>query len=275
MRRLLVVLAVGIAFFASGCGGNSKRHAVSAYINHVNEIQAKLAVPLADVTSANRSFASAKKDPALDAQLAQAERTMQTLRRDLAAVKVPPEAKHLHALLLELVDRQVALTQEVMQLATFVPSFQAALKPLTAAETSLKSELARTAKGAAATKALNAEKSIALETYAGTVGRVIASLQGLVAPPVWKPGYDAQVGSLAELRSSALALAAAVRAKRAAAIPKLLQRFDAAAVLGQSTAVQKQQIAAVKAYNNRIKAVLVLGRKIQLEQGRLQRAYGS
>jgi hypothetical protein len=274
VRRPLAVLLVGTALLAAGCGGNSKRHAVAAYINRVNAVEKKLAVPLAEVTSVNQSFARAKKDPKLDAQLAQAERTMETLRRDLSQLKPPPEAEHLHALLLQLVDREVALTHEVLQLATFVPSFQAALRPLAAADASLKTELGRTVKGAAATKALDKEKSVALETYATTVDAVIATLHGLDPPPVWKPGYDVQLSSLVELRSSALALAEAVRTKRVAAVPKLLRRFDAAAVADQSTAVQKQQIAAVKAYDDRIKNVLVLGRKIQFERGRLQRVYG-
>ena len=274
MRRPLAVLLVGTALLAAGCGGNSKRHEVTAYINSVNAVEKKLAVPLAEVTSVNQSFARAKKNPKLDAQLAQAERTMQTLQGDLSQVKPPPEAKHLHALLLKLVDREVELTHEVSQLATFVPSFEAALKPLAAAEAALKKELARTVKGAAATRALDAKKSAALEAYATTVDAVIATLQGLDPPPVWKPGYDTQIGSLGDLRDSALALAAAVNAKRFAAVPKLLRRFDAAAVAGQSTAVQKQQIAAVKAYDDRIKNVLVLARKIQFERARLQRAYG-
>jgi hypothetical protein len=274
VRRPLAVLLVGTALLAAGCGGNSKRHAVTGYINHVNAIEKKLAVPLAEVTSVNQSFARAKKDPKLDAQLAQAERTMQTLQRDLSQVQPPPEAKHLHALLLELVDREVELTREVRQLATFVPAFQAALRPLPGAEASLKKALARTVKGAAATRALDAEKGTALEAYAITVDAVIATLRRLDPPPVWKPGYDVQIGSLAELRDSALALADAIRAKRLAAVPKLLRRFDAAAVAGQSTAVQKQQVAAVKAYDDRIKNVLVLARKIQLERARLERAYG-
>jgi hypothetical protein len=274
VRRPLAVLLVGTALLAAGCGGNSKRHEVTAYINRVNAVEKKLAVPLAEVTSVNQSFARAKKNPKLDAQLAQAERTMQTLQRDLSQVQPPPEAKHLHALLLELVDREVELAHEVSQLATFVPGFEAALKPLAAAETSLKTQLARTVKGAAATTALDKEKSAALETYATTADAVIGTLRGLDPPPVWTPGYQVQLSALAELRDSAIALADALRAKHLAAVPQLLRRFDAAAVAGQSTAVQKQQIAAVKAYDNRIKNVLVLARKIQLERARLERAYG-
>lgn len=274
MRLTLVVLAAGTALLAAGCGGNSKRHAVTVYINRVNAIEKKLAVPLAEVTTVNQNFARAKKNPKLDAQLAQDERTMETLRSELAQVKPPPDAKRLHTLLLELVDREVALTHEVAQLATFVPSFEAALKPLAPVETSLKTELSRTVKGAAATKVLDKQKSAALETYATTVAAAIVTMQGLDPPQVWKPGYDAQLSSLAKLEDSARALAAAIRAKRLADVPKLLQRFDAAAVADQSTAVQKQQIAAVTAYNNRIKGVAVLNRKIQTERARLARAYG-
>ena len=199
---------------------------------------------------------------------------MRRLRNELAKVQPPPEAKHLQALLLELVGDEVELTKQVDALATFVPQFQAALKPLAAADTSLKNELGRTVKGAAATKALDTQKTVELETYAQRLDSVIAHLRVLDPPPVWKPGYDTQLASLEELRGTALALAQAIRESDAAAIPGLLQRFDVAAVADQTTAAQKRQIAAVKAYDNRIKRVVVLARRIQAERGRLQRVYG-
>ena len=201
------------------------------------------------------------------------ERTIRKLRRELAAVEPPPEAKQLRALLLELLDREVALAQEVAQLGSFVPHFAAALHPLAAADAALKAALAQTAKGKAATKALDARKATALETYAATLESVIGNVRALHPPPVWEPGYGAQLSALGQLRSSGLALAQAIRANRAGAIPTLLHRFDLAAVADQSVAVQKREVAAVQAYDARITALRALARKIELERVRLQRAY--
>ena len=272
MRACLVV-AIAVALLAAGCGGHSKRSAIADYITRVDAVEAGMSTPLAEVTKANQAFAKSQAKPKVVAELAVSVRTMQTLQAKLRKITPPPEARRLHALVLELVGREVTLAQELQSLSTFVPQFQSALKPMTSANTQLKADLGKTAKGAAATKALDAQKVVALQSYAATVGLVIETLHRFDPPPVWKPGYEAQLASLAELRSSALALAQAVTTSNAKAVPTLLQRFDAAAVSSQSVAVQKRQIAAVKAYDAQIKALVTLARKVQAERGRLQRTY--
>jgi len=276
VTRLFAVVAVAVALLATGCGGgHSKRRAITDYITKVNAVEKQLANKIAAVSTANQSFASAKKnDPHMGAQLAASEKTMRTLSRRLAAIPAPPEAEHLRALLLELVNRQVSLTHEVYELYAFVPSFQAALAPLAAANTHLKTELGRSAKTVAATKALDTDKADSLTAYAVILDRAIAKLLRLQPPPVWQPGYTAQLGSLRDLRSTALALAAAIRENHPAALPSLLDRFDEAAVSDASLPAQKAQRAAVVAYNGRIKAVVALARTINSEQVRLQRVYG-
>ncbi|HEX3806144.1 MAG TPA: hypothetical protein VHV52_05110 [Gaiellaceae bacterium] len=276
MTRPLAVVALAAALVASGCGGgHPQRKALTDYINRVNAVEKKLATRLGEVSTANQKFAGAKKnDPKLEAQLQASEKTMRTLSRRLAAIPAPPEAKHLRALLLELVNRQVELTHEVNELFGFVPAFQAALAPLAGADTHLKTELGRTAKTTAATEALDTEKAGALEAYAATVDAAIAELGHLQPPPVWRPGYTTQLASLHDLRGTALALAAAIRANHASSLPPLLERFDRAAVSDASLPAQKAQRAAVVAYNARIKALVTLARKVGAEQIRLQGVYG-
>jgi hypothetical protein len=276
MTRALAVVAVAAALVAAGCGGgNSKKAAITDYVDRVNAVEQQLAKPFAAVTKANQSFARAKtRDPQLEKQLAKSERTMRTLSRRLAAIEAPTEVTHLRALLLELVNRQLTLTREVHQLYEFVPAFQADLKPLAAANATLSNELHKTATTGAATTALDAEKAAALETYAGILDGVIVKLRRLDPPPVWQPGYTVQLTSLDHLRSTARALADAIRANRAAALPPLLERFDRAAVAGRSTPAQKAQRAAVLAYNGRISSLVKLTRRIGAEQVRLQKAYG-
>ena len=276
MTRLFAVVALAAAVASAGCGGgHSKRKAVTDYINRVDSVEKQLATPLAAVSTANQSFANPKKkNPKLEVQLATSERTMKTLSRRLAAIPAPPEAAHLRALLLQLVNRQVALTHEIDQLFTFVPAFQADLAPLAAADTNLKDDLARSGKTVAATEKLDSEKAAALETYAALVDNAIGKLRLLHPPAVWQPGYTTQLVSLQALRSSALALAGAINAKQAAAVPGLLERFDQAAVSDDSTPAQKAERAAVVAYNGRISALVTLSRKINAERARLQGVYG-
>ncbi len=273
MPLRLAAVAIAVALVTAGCGGNSKHQAVTTYINRVNNTERALAVPFAAVSQANESFAGKKKDPHVDADLAKAEVTMRRLETNIANVPAPPEARHLRALLLELLGDEVALTKEVHALATFMPQFESALHPLPAVSASLKKALGQTAKGDAATKALDAQKASELEAYAGTLDGVIANLRLLEPPAMWKPGYDTQLVSLVELRATALALAQAIHRSDATAIPGLLRRFDAAASADQTVAAQKRQIAAVKAYDNKIKEIVLVARQVQSERGRLQRVY--
>jgi hypothetical protein len=232
-----------------------------------------MAGQLQQVTKANQTFARSTKDPKLSGKLAASERTLRILRQRLAAVKAPPEARHLRALLIQLVDNEIALANEVRHLAAFVPRYRIALTPLQPASAALKTQLAATAKGTAATTALNASKADALAVYARTIGSVMEKVRPLEPPPVWQPTYRQQLSSLAQLQSSALALANAVSANNARAIPSLLQRFDAAATSNQTVAAQKREIAAVTAYNGRINNLVRLARSVEKERRRLEQRY--
>ena len=80
--------------------------------------------------------------------------------------------------------------------------------------------------------------------------------------------------SSAQLRSASLALAQAIRANDATAIPHLLEQFDAAAVSNQSIAAQKREISAVAAYNARIRTIVRLVQRVERERVALQKRYG-
>jgi hypothetical protein len=261
-----------VLLLLAGCGGHTHA-ALRDYLNRVQAVEAGMAAQLQQVTTANQTFARGKSDPQLSRKLISSERTLRTLRQRLAKLKAPPQAQHLRALLLQLVDGEVELAHEVRQLSAFVPRYRVALQPLQPASAALQKKLAAGAKGTAATNALNAAKADELTTYAGTVGSVLAMVRPLDAPPVWQPTYRQQISALLQLRSSALALARAVRGNDARAIPGLLKRFDAAAISNQTVAAQKREIAAVKAYNGRIQGLVRLARSVEAERGRLEKRY--
>jgi hypothetical protein len=273
VRGRLVIVALVALLVTTGCGGRSKHKAVSDYITRVDDVEQGMAGPLQQVTRANQSFARKQTNPRAKVELQKSERTMQRLRERLAKITPPPEAQHLHALLLRLVDREVALTRQMRLLSGFVGPYQAALRPMQAASATLKKQLAAKATGTAPTKALDEQKAGELTSFAHTVDGVIENVRTLSPPAVWKPAWSDQLVSLVQLRSSARALAAAIHANDAPSIAPLLERFDRAAVANQTIAAQKREITAVKAYNAQLRGLVQLAKGIQLERARLQRTY--
>lgn len=273
MLARLGIVAAAALLLATGCGGHSKHAAIADYITRVDDVQQGMATPLRQVTRVNQSLAKSQTNPQVQVELDTSVRTMQRVRKRLGQIVPPAEAKHLQTLLLRLVDREVALTEETRLLAVFVGRYQAALRPMQAASATLKKELAARATGAAAAKLLDAQKADELISFAQTIDEVIPAVEALSPPAVWKPAWTDQLTSLRRLRAAALALAAAIHGGNAAAVPALLVRFDRAAVVNQTTASQKREIAAVKAYDAQLSSLVQLTKSIQLERGRLQTTY--
>jgi hypothetical protein len=256
-----------LVVFAAGCGSHARRNAISAYITKINAVEVQLARPLVDVSKANRDFARGKGNPAkIRARLARSEQIFARLRRRIAAVTPPPEAKKMRLLLLELVDRQADLAHETLLLARFVPAFSAALRPLPAEGRSLRSAL--NAKQPASAKAA------ALELYGRQLGVVLAQLRPLHPPPASAPAVTNQVRTLVAVRASVVALARALRERRSKQVALLLHRFDVAATSNQSLAAQRAQIAAVRAYNARVRAVDRIVRQLSAERLHLLKLAG-
>jgi hypothetical protein len=257
-------VAVALAVLAAGCGGPSRRHQVSVYLTQVNAIQAQLAAPLVTVSNANQDFAKPHAKPAeVERKLSSAAARIDVLTRRLSRLSAPADARKLKSMLVELARREADLAREVARLATFLPRFQLALRPLATAGAALKKVLAA--------KGKPEEKAAALETYSATIGGVLRRLHGLDPPPVSAPLLASQVATLEQVRASTSALAKALREKRSKDIPQLLRRFNLAAVSNQSIAVQRAQIAGIEAYNGRIRGLDKLAIRINREQVRLQK----
>jgi hypothetical protein len=261
------LLALGVLLLA-GCGGDDgKRDAIGLYFDRVNAVQSAMSKPLLEVSKANRDFAQGKGNAAkVRDRLARSERTLATLRRRLARIEPPTDAKPMQELLLELIDRERGLARETRQLAQFIPAFGTALAPVGPAGKTLKKELDGTGSADA--------KATALERYGAAVSGVLLHLRPLQPPPSSEPVYEAQVRTLLEVRAAVTDLAAALRERRTDDIGPLLHRFDVAAIANQSLAAQRAQVAAVKAYNSRVHGLDELATKIARERLRLQKLVG-
>lgn len=265
MGRAAVALPILLALLATGCGGQSRRHVVSQYIKRVNVIEVKLAQPLLEISRANRDFTK-QHTPSADVakRLRRSAVRVDALRAELVAISPPPEAKRMHAVLLEVAAGDASLAREVASLVTFLPALSKTLQPLAGAGVPLKRALK--SKGAPVAKAA------ALERYADKLTVVLNRLGALHPPPVSAVVVRTQSATLRNVAASARALARALREKRNKDVAALLRRFNAAAIGNRTVAAQRAQIAAIRAYDDRIRALSDLGARLRREERKLRTA---
>ena len=111
--------------------GPARRDAIATYVVRVDAIEQHLQKPLLDVSKANRDFAGKKSGISRRAERARARAGDDTAGSNGGSgPSRAPDAAHLKALLLAFVARENAIAGEVVQLATFVPAYGAALAPL-------------------------------------------------------------------------------------------------------------------------------------------------
>ena len=264
MRRLALLAAL---LLLTACGGgahkeSASRTAVRAYLTRVDNTELLLQQPLHNLSVATKAFSQTPNMPATVTMLAASQRTLLNLFGQLVLVTPPPPAKKLHALLLELVQKQATLAGELRAFAVFNPAFGATLKPLVAAN-------------ATARKALQGNKKAALvaagiHVYRASIDAVVIRLRRLRPPAVERPLYDAQLNRLVELDSTLVRLEQAVRARDLTALARAQHAVSVASVSSDSRANQVAERTAVLAYNAQVAAVQTLSRLVLQEHDRLQ-----
>lgn len=258
--RLAAVSCVAVAALAlAGCGSGN---GVARYIDRVNAAESTMTRAFADVAHSLRTFRTGSKPASSAAALARSERTLTELRRRIGAIEAPPAAQHLHQLLLRLVEAEIDLVRELYATVVFVPRFRAAIAPVRKAASTLNAALLR-----ARSAAVQAE---ALDRYAASLAAPLAVLRSLRRPPVLlRPRYEAQLLTVERQRSTATALAAALRSRSPVGLRGRVVAFEEAARTGATLAAQRAQIAAVKAYNARAAKLGVLTSEVRRELTRL------
>lgn len=278
------LLTASLAALIAGCGAsnsNSQRPAVAAYLKQVNKIESALTVPLKAVTEAGREFSQELSSggvsststllfAAHERALLDARSGIKSLRARLAALKTPPPAAHLRALLLQLTDGQARLTGQVAKLVVFLPALARALEPLGLATRQLEVSLSRrSAPGPAAVAALYASKATALRQFKTAADSVLTQLRLLDPPAVSRPAYSGQVSALKGMSVSAAKLATALDGGPHGNVTPLLIEFDRAATSNQTVQAQRTQIAAIRAYDAGIAHLNELGQAAERERLRL------
>ena len=220
--------------------------------------------PLVALAQATREFSldSAELRRARP-RLTKSERAIHTLDKRLRQLDPPSDAERLHRKLLQLVTAEAALTRELRQTTVYLPQLQAAVKPLTPAGLKLRRALARSKSGE--------QQAKALDEYQAVLEQVTAKLHTLEPPPLLAGVHRSQVQTLEHVQRAAVALAAGLRRKDSAALPKLIHNFQQASLSGDSVSAQRARIAGIRGYNKRVKELRKLARDVQRERDRLQR----
>jgi len=262
VRPFAFAAGVALALAVSGCGG-SKNAAVERYAQQVNAVASGMRLQLEQVAAANVAFRSNANLAELAPKLARAERSLATFSARLAALRPPPEAKPVAATLAQLVALERALVAELHDFARFLPAFREALVPYRKAVVAFQ-------RAAHAVKTATAEATV-VDAYANALSQPLGALARLSPPAVLAPTYAAEVRVLRSSRATALALAAALRARQTGRAHALLVQLSHDAVSGGSVATQRAQIASVRAYDAKVQRVTILENRAQLELARLQK----
>ena len=301
-RRIVVALwAVAVALavtlvLGSGRLWGKKSTAdspVAAYIKSVDAVQQHMRLPLTQLLTAYRNFASITSKPSEQTKLVAAVRTLRTLETRLSALPAPPAAAKLRRLLTKLVRAEAGVAAEIAQLGRFMPRFRSTIAATTIANRQLARALAgaklpksHTVRGtrkqiaaakaaykAAANKVANAQAD-AVDAYDQVLGRAVRALRALQPPPVMAPAYRTQIKTFEATERAGAALANELRGPHRAAVPVLSRKFTVASRLALAVSAQKAEIAAVKAYNARVRGLGNVNGAVQQETSRLQRLYG-
>jgi hypothetical protein len=268
---LLVLLAVGC-----GSSGQPRRDAVNSYLGQVNKAQAALVGGQGQIDLTLQAF-SLTKAPAHEQQkLVRDRRTIAATLARLQALEPPPDARHLHALIVQRAKLEVALFDALTETLRDLPRLHAVGSPLTAAAHNLSIDLAAVggAQVKGGSKAFLARYAEAFGRYGDTLRPIGASL----APS--KPGSLLRPTIAAERSVIARSTRLCDTIRRAlgrndidganTAIHSLLTLTQTA---GGAT-VRAAQVAAAKAYNAKVTKLDDLAGKIADERAKLVQRVG-
>lgn len=258
LLTLVVVTAV-----AAGCGGESDRDRVEAYLEDANRIQRRSVPAFKRSNEVYRLFATNKLRPSAAARrLGNAERAIRRTRRRLAALDPPGETKELHRRLLRVYDLNASLARETTQLGRYLSTATDALRPIRRINRTLGAEL----EGSSDPNA----QADALGRFAAGLERPIARLRRLDPPPVLETTDRARLKRLAATRSLASRLRSAIVERDSKRVARLLLRFRRVTGAGRSEAPFNAHD--LRAYNERYLAISRAAGAVQRERARIERS---
>ena len=135
VARCGVVLVAALLF--AGCGGSGqdgkRRDAVNAYIDRVDRAEAGLVGSSGQIDQAFSNFRLTGNNAAEVQQLRFARDRVGTALARVRPITPPPEARRLHAEIVQLLTLQHGAAAELLHVVTYQPRFLQAIEPLTGA----------------------------------------------------------------------------------------------------------------------------------------------
>ena len=261
-RPVLLSLVI-VAGVAAGCGGESDRDRVEAYLKDANGIQRRSVPAFKRSNEVYRLFATNKLKPSTAARrLGNAERAIRRTRRQLAALDPPSETAELHRRLLRVYDLNASLARETTQLGRYLPTATAALRPVRRVNHRLGAELRGSRDPG--------EQGRALRRFADALRTPIARLRRLRPPPVLAATDGARLRRLEATRSLAYRLQKAIANRDSRRVARLLLRFRR--VTGAGGDDSPFGARDLRAYNQRYLAISRAAGAVQKERARVERS---
>jgi hypothetical protein len=257
----LLTLALGLG----ACGGDDRdaaRERAEAYIESEQAVMGRAQPDFDRANQAYLAFAEGELEPEAAAeQLADAERAIRDARDGVLVLDPPPEARSLHASLLEYLDMNVELAGETTLLVRYVPAAAGALAPLDRANRRLQARLAEADDGEAQARVL--------ERFAASVGSIAADLGALEPPALREAVHTDQLRRLAATRRLTDRLRRALQAEDAERVSVLLKRFRSATTQPSARRLLTNQ--SVAHYHRQLRRVAAAHADVLHEQRELAR----
>ncbi len=277
--RGTALMLVLVLLLAGGCGSNGtkeRRKAVNAYFADVGKAQIGLVGREAQISSTLQAFSLTGVSAAELRQLQQGRGEVAQALRRVRALHPPADAERLHRLIVQRLALQLALLDELIATAVYIPKVAATTPLLQAAALQL-----RRALGVAAGPPTLAAHGSVLDRYAVAFGGygdalrpVSAFLEALRAPPILQASLDAERHALTRSITLSAAIRRALgRRDIAAANTSIHALFSVSAGLN-GTRTKAQQAAAARAYDARVHRIDVLANRIGNERNRLVQLVG-
>lgn len=269
---LLVLLAVGC-----GSGGHARKDAVNAYLGKVRTAQATLVGGQGQIDLTLQAFSLTRPRPNELQRLQRDRRTAAATWKRVRALEPPPDAKHLHALVVERLRLQVGLYDALIETMQDVPQLAAVGRPLTAAAHQLTLDL--TAAGGSKVRGGSSEAFLARYAEAfGRYGDNLKPIEARLAPAGPQSLLRPTVAAERSVIARSIRLCDAIRSTlhrgdidgANAAIHSLLTLTQTVG----GDAVRRAQEAAARAYNAKVARIDRIATAITEERTKLVRRVG-
>ena len=260
LATVALAILVGLSLAGVFHRGQTRRVAVSAYIEEVNAAQRGVAT---DLQTVNDVYARVRADPAAFAgsskELVRSTQTLRRLDRTLRALDPPPDARTLHRRLIAWSAARAAFAGEVVLLGVYLPALTAEQRAVGVAGSRLRRDLNTAADARAQVEAF--------ARFAASLTAAAKRLARTAAPSALEPARARELSRTSQLAVISRSLATSLQAKRAEDSQKLLYQLSVSAA-GAGNGVERR---AVIAFDRQARRIDTLRLAVDQERQRLDR----